>query len=72
MNNPTIAIVLGVLNRPIKHSINPINHIIHPKTGIQPKNNPNMANTNPAMPQPFDDELLTTIIFSFSTVCVGA
>ena len=51
---PAIAQPRGLLNKPIRLKSAPKNQIIHPRKGIQPRNNPKIANTNPVVPIPFD------------------
>lgn len=52
ITSPAIAKPLGFLVIPTPDRINPKAHNIQPKTGIYPKNKPNKAKTNPAIPIP--------------------
>lgn len=52
--NPAIANPLGFLNTPTNDKISPKTHKIQPNTGIQPRKIAIIANTNPAVPTPFD------------------
>lgn len=55
---PAIAKPLGLLKTPIKDRIIPINHSIQPIIGTQQKTKPSNAKTKPAVPMPFDLEVI--------------
>ena len=52
--SPAKAIPRGALNKPKNDNTVPKNHRIQPIPGTHPKNRPNNAKTNPALPSPFD------------------
>ena len=51
---PAMAVPRGVLNKPMKLNSAPRNQIIHPRMGIQPRQSPRMAKTNPVVPMLLD------------------